>query len=173
MEIEREVFRKDKVGLAWSFCVSPESCDNPSYYEEYIRLNAIADSASGRAVTHIFVDNLNDRIAGYISLRATSLVSECEDGKYLCHPAIEIAELAVDKDYERNGIGSSMVDFTILLADRLRVEVGIRSIVVVSDPKSVPFYVKQGFTELSTVYEALYDGWNNNCIPMCVDIYDI
>lgn len=37
MNLKRELLNKDDVGLAWQFRVSPDSCDNPEYYENYLK----------------------------------------------------------------------------------------------------------------------------------------
>lgn len=169
MNLKHELLNKENVGLAWQFRVSPHSCDNPDYYENYIRLSAISDANRGQAVTHVLLDTDKQRIAGYVALRTTSLVSNGEDGTQLVHPAVEVAELAVDADYERNDIGSHLVGLAILLAYEIRKQIGIRSILVCADPKAVGFYEKQHFEPLSNLYTMLRDGWNNNCIPMYIE----
>lgn len=168
------------IGLAWKFHVSPTSCDNPEHYENFLRLIAISDHAAGRGVTHILVDtcdeendiNENSKIAGFITLRATSLVDTCDGASYV-KPALEIAELAIDKEYERNGIGSKLVDTAILVATTLNDEfIGVQNVVLCADPKAVGFYEnpKVGFGRL-TDYYVLREGWNRNCTPMYIKLY--
>lgn len=169
MNLKHELLNKENVGLAWQFRVSPDSCDNPGYYENFLRLSAMTDAKAGQSVTHVLLDSDSNRIAGYVSLRATSLVSTDEDGVFLVHPAIEIAELAVDADYEGKDVGSDLVGFVILFANELRASIGIRSVLVCADPKAVGFYEKQHFEPLSSLYKTLNDGWNNNCIPMYLE----
>ena len=169
MNLRREVFSKEFAGLAWQFRVSPSSCDNPSYYENYLRLSAISDASSGQAVTHILIDSEKNRIAGFVSLRTTSLVSTGSDGISHVHPAIEIAELAVDAEYEGKDVGSDLIGFSILFALQMRKQIGIRSILVCADPSAVGFYEKQRFAPVSSLYSTLRDGWNNHCEPMYIE----
>lgn len=167
-------------GLAWKFHVSPDSCDNHEHYETFLRLNALSEQASGRGVTHILIETdegnetVSDtsRIAGFITLRATSLAYTC-DGKSYVKPSLEIAELAVDMDYERRGIGSKLVDVAIYIASQLNEQfIGIQNVVLCADPKAVGFYEnpKVGFGKLEDFYDVLRDGWNDNCTPMYINL---
>ena len=169
MNLKHELLNKENVGLAWQFRVSPDSCDNPDYYESYLRLSAISDANMGQAVTHVLLDTDSQRIAGYVALRTTSLISDDGNGVKLVHPAVEIAELAVDRDYEGKDVGSHLVGLAILLADEIRQQIGVRSLLVCADPQAVGFYQKQKFDYLSSLYYMLRDGWNNNCVPMYMD----
>lgn len=78
MEFSEKLFNQEIAGLAWRFQVSPKSCNNPEYYNAYIRYSAIGDQQKGVGVTHVLVDAKGKRIAGYVTLRATSLVSEAK-----------------------------------------------------------------------------------------------
>ncbi len=171
MDFRWQILSVKNAGLAWGFHVSPASCKHPEYYSEYIRFNAIGDQKKGLGVTHLLVEEASDRIAGYITLRATSLISEDEDGHKIVQPSLEVAELAVDVDFERKGVGSLLIGFAIDKADELRRSVlGIRHIVVCADPDAIGFYKKMGLDELSNVYEVLHDGWNDRCKPMYITL---
>lgn len=161
--------------LAWRFHVNPASCENPWHYESFLRLNAIEEHLSGRGVTHICVDPDKQNIAGFITLRATSIVNSC-DGVMYVQPALEIAELAVSKDYERQGVGTQLVDISIWVANKLNDSfIGIQSIVLCADKCAIGFYEnpKIGFGKLEDHYDVLHDGWNNNCIPMYMNLHKL
>ena len=175
-----KTMHRDYAGLAWNFHVSPDSCDNPQHYEYYLRFNAISEQANGRGVTHLLIDTGTDnstilptsRIAGFITLRATSLIETC-DGKSYVKPSLEIAELAVDKDYERQGYGVQLVNIAILMAELLNTDsLGIQNVVLCADPKAVGFYEnkKVGFGKVEDYYDMPRDGWNDNCIPMYIKL---
>lgn len=169
MKLSQKLFGKDIAGLAWSFHVNPDSCANPSYYDNYIRLSAISDYRKGMGVTFVLGDAEKNRIAGFVTLRATSLVSEGENSAKYVEPSLEIAELAVDADYEHCGVGSILVSIAIDAADNLRrTQLGIRHVVVCADSAAVGFYKKLGFGDLSSLYEALHDGWNDDCAAMYI-----
>lgn len=175
MELSERLFNSELSGLAWDFQVSPTSCNNPSYYDEYIRFNAIGDYNKGMGVTHVLIDTENDLLAGFITLRSTSLISAGSDNKKYVAPSLEIAELAVDARYERKGIGSILISIAIDMADELRkAHLGIRHIVVCADKSAVDFYKKCGFGELSSLYDVLHDGWNDEgCDAMYITLPEL
>ena len=141
----------DHFGLAMNFRVSPNSCDNPSHYEQYLQFSAISDGKSGMGVTHLAVEKDDDTdevkaVLGFVTVRATSLLSKGENGEDRVHPSLEIAELAVSKNYERQGVGTKLVDLAIAMADEMRERyMGIKYIVLCADPKAVGFYEKLDF----------------------------
>ena len=163
-------FIDEDAGLAFSFKVNPESCGNNSHYEEYLRFCAITDQKSGKGVTHVLVDECADShkkaIVGFITLKASCLNKRYEN--YISgHPSIEIAELAVDMDFEGNGYGTDLVNYAYVVANKLRHEyAGIEYIVTCADPVSEFFYGKFGFSRLEDYYEVPREGWNVDCIPM-------
>lgn len=169
MSLSHELLGMENVGLAWGFRVSPSSCENPLYYSQYIQLSAMGDQKSGQSMTHVLVDDEIGLLAGYVSLRATSLISVGENGLPVVHPTIEIAELAVDERYERKGVGTELVNIALGAADFLRQHwLGIKYIAVCADPSAVGFYEKEGFRSVATLYEIPRDGWNDNCVPMYI-----
>ncbi len=170
MNLVQEQLNRDNQGLTASFHVSPDSCANPDYYSDYIRLSAVTDYQIGMGVTHLLIDKEAGILVGYVTLRSTSLVSTYGDAKRV-RPAVEIAELAVHKDYERHGVGTALLNIAVAKVDRIRAtEFGIKSVVVCPDPCAVGFYKKFGFTELSSLYEVLHDGWNDNCDPLILTL---
>ncbi len=164
------------MGLTWNFRVNPESCNNPTHYEEYLKFNALTDQRCGLAVTHVLVEDddttRQKKIAGFIALKATSLVKEYEEYNE-GHPALEIAELAIDKEYERHGFGTLLVQFAITTAASLNDNhLGIEYVVLCADPEAVEFYTKAplDFKKLEDYYNLPREGWNQNCIPLLVKI---
>lgn len=166
MNLQYALMGPEYARLAWQFHVSPSSCDNPAHYEEYIRFCAVADQIDGRTVTHLLLDGDENRIAGYIALRTSSMLTTGEDGKYIGIPALEIAEIAVDRDYERHSVGSTLVNLALDAAGNLRKSVaGVMYIIACADPAAVDFYRKQGFDAARDNYTVPSDGWNNHCSP--------
>lgn len=158
--------------LAWGFRVNPESCDNPEHYENYLKFSAVSDQVAGNGTTHIILDHERNRIVGFVTLRASSLINECEGIAY-GEPVLEIAELAVDQEYERRGYGKLLVDLSILMADQLNAEfIGIRYIMLCADPKAVPFYSHRtvGFGKVADYYNVPREKWNVGCVPMFLKV---
>ena len=159
---------KKMLGWLGGFKSTPSSCGNHEHYEEYIRLTALSDRCRGKGVTYAFVhkDETSSYLWGYITLRATSYIQIIE-GKTLGNPALEIFELAVSKDAERQGVGSALVKFALLKAMEWKSNLlGIEYVTLCSDENAVPFYEKFGFKRVDEYGEIPREQWNTNCIPM-------
>jgi len=70
------------------------------------------------------------------------------DVPYKEYPAIKIARLAVDKKYERRGVGRFLLLVAVGKALKISDEVGCRFITVDSKQGSIGFYEKRGGFEL-------------------------
>jgi len=166
-------YGKEYSGLAQQFRVTPVSCGNHSHYEEYLKYCATSDHKTGKGKTYIILDEETPRIVGFVTLRASSLIFK-DDNLFLGRSAIEITELAVDINYEKQGYGRILVDLALTIVDTLRNEcLGIEYISLCADPISVPFYVYMGFSKIDDFYEIPRDGWNNNCIPMALKLPEL
>ncbi len=169
-----EVFNKDIAGLAGSFTVNPDSCENSNFYGEFLRYSALSDQAAGRSTTHVFIDDNQNKIMGFISLRANSILSIEDNGTILGDPALEISVLAVAQEYEGRGVGTALIDFALSEAAYLHEKhMGIKNIVLVADPKAIGFYIKNDFLEMSReAFEQHLpkENWNQNCVPMRMEL---
>jgi len=155
-------------GLAWAFQVSPSSCGNHEHYENYIKLIAASDYCDGMGTSHVLVEETEkgERMIGFITLKASSLVSK-GDGILCGVPAVEITELAIDKQFERQNNGRLLLSYAIALVSRLKNDsIGAKHIILCADPMSVGFYEKCGFRKLNETSIIPSEGWNKNCIPM-------
>ncbi len=165
-----DIWSKDIYGLALGFKVNPSSCGNPEHFENYIRWSAIDDNNSGIATTHVFIDDENHALMGFVSLKASSLLSK-EGSMTMGEPALEISNLAVSKDYERRKVGTELILHVI--AEVLKANrgfAGIKYIVLAADPKSVGFYEKMEFYKLREYFEIPRQMDNADCVPMFMKI---
>lgn len=108
-----------------------------------------------------------DQLVGYITL-TTDIIKKKEiqdeehiDVPYKEYPAIKIARLAVDKKYERKGVGRFLLLIAVGKALKISNEVGCRFITVDSKQDSIGFYEKRGGFELvkkhkNMMYPTLY-----------------
>lgn len=173
MKIERDIMSAEYMDAAKRFNVNEDSCKNPDHYNTYIWQDAITDQNTGMGVTHVFVDEEADLdIAGYITLRASSLIKEMGGSHKYGFPALEIAELAVSKKYEGSGIGRSMVQFAIAMACDLNQSfMSCMYVLVCADPDAVDFYRHLNFNDIRPMIEAIpREHWNLNCVPMLMKI---
>lgn len=177
MAYYQDIFSDEYMDLTQKFKVNPESCDNPHHYENYIQQTALLDSYQGMGTTHIFIDENDEthekNIMGYITLRASSLIKEMGESSKFGHPALEIAELAVDKRYERQHVGTDMVKFAVSIAEELNNSlISVKYIVLCADPKAVAFYSGKAlnFSSLRTMEDIPREHSNMQCVPMYLKI---
>ena len=64
---------------------------------------------------------------------------------YKEYPAIKIARLATDREYEKKGVGTFLLLTAIGMAHDISKKVGCRFIIVDSKQESIEFYEKHGF----------------------------
>lgn len=159
---------------AHSFYVNPDSCENPEHFESYIRYDALGDYRSGMATTHVMVEYEVQEdeteafigICGFISLKATALITS-DNESIVGDPAIEIAELAVNKNYEKENNGRALLEYAVNLCDELRDTIGAKYLLVCAAKKAVEFYKHiLPFGNAEDYYIIPREIWNEDCIPL-------
>lgn len=167
-EAHFELLNSELLGLAWSFSVNPNSCENSEFYSEYLRFTAMGDQISGHNTTHLFIDDDTKQLMGFISLRASSIISEDDSKAFIGIPALEISMLAVDEKYERRGVGSALIDYAIATADELHKSfIGIQHIVLAADKLAVGFYKRMDFVPMEDRWKHIpKEQFSTSCVPM-------
>lgn len=70
-----------------------------------------------------------------------------EGYRYRDYPGIKLARLAVDHRYQKQGLGSKLVDFLLGMAiKKVQPSAGCRLMFVDSKPNSVSFHERLGFS---------------------------
>lgn len=174
MSVYRDLISAEYTEIAGKFKINEKHCENPKHYETYIKQDCFTDHVQGMGVTHVFIsedDETGDKfIAGYITLRASSLTLDMDDYK-AGYPALEISELAVDRNFEGNGLGTDMVKTVIAEAMGLNdTTLGIQYVVLCADPAAVGFYTKLGFLQIPSYQEIPREHRNKECVPMMLKI---
>lgn len=174
MNMYKTKVNKENIKLAWGFEVASESCKNPLHYSDYLRMNALPDLEAGLGVTYFFVDcdveAKFEKLMGYMTLRVTSLIKESGENKRYGYPALEIAKLAVDKNYIGNSLGTDMVMDAINTANELNEIISIKYVVLCADPTAVAFYKKKPL-EFKNMYDDIEDIPREHCNLECVPRY--
>ncbi len=117
---------------------------------EFLKVDALKDQDNMIGKTYLCF--WKEGIAGFITLLADTLEVHAvyeNDGidgyRYHKYPAIKIARLAVDKRYERKGIGRFLLLASIGKTISISKEIGCRYITVDSKKDSIGFYEKHDF----------------------------
>ena len=163
-----ELLNSELLGLARSFSVNPNSCENSAFYSEYLRFSAMGDQISGHNTTHLFIDDDTKQLMGFISLRASSIISEDDSHAFIGIPALEISVLAVDEKYERRGVGSALIDFAIATAAELhRSFIGVQHLILAADKLAVGFYKRMAFVTMEDRWTHIpKEQFSTSCVPM-------
>lgn len=119
-----------------------------AYQEQSLARTYVAyeQGENGRPVAYITI------VCGEVQTTAEhSLLDDGINFPYRSYPAVKIARLAVDVRYRGNGIGKTLVDFSLgIVKTTVCPSVGCRFMVVDSKRQSIKFYENCGFTFLDT-----------------------
>jgi len=129
--------------------------------KQFVQKRAKKYEQENLARTYVIEDEANNRIAAYVTLVCSEVVSKekllNEDGldfPYDHYPAVKIARLLVDARYRNpnpHGFGKYLVDLSLGIArSEICPSVGCRFVVVDAKAESVKFYEKCGFTLVDT-----------------------
>ncbi len=140
---------------------------------DFLKNDALTDQEE--MVSKTFLCCWNKSIVGYISMVTDTLevkVVDEEDGikgyPYHKYPCVRIARLAVDKTFERRGIGRFLMLSAIGMALDVSSKIGCRYITVDSKPESVGFYEKHGFKLIEKYRDSDFPKMYLNMYPIIV-----
>ncbi len=133
-----------------------------SYERELVNFlieDALDNQQKKISTTYLWFYKPNKELVGYLTVLADAINLEGELKEYFRQagifyrslPALKIGRLCVSDDYLGRGIGTLMIEFIIILAEKIGKDVGLRFITTDAkrnqDPKreSTHFYKKFGF----------------------------
>lgn len=90
----------------------------------------------------------NERVFSYIDGEVKGFIQVLN-----LYETLEIVDIAVDKDYQRMGIGKSLLDYAVEKFRPSHILLEVRS----SNEQAINFYKKEGFTEIRRIPN-YYDG---------------
>lgn len=137
--------------------VQPEHND----LNEFLKEDALKYQELGLAITYVCI--YKEQIVGYVTLCSDNVRISEEEKEDIFKgiipkgaripkeiPAIKIARLAVEKGYQKSGIGKYLILRSIIIARDMKSTIGVRVITVESKKSSMDYYKKLGFRELET-----------------------
>ncbi|MBN2734721.1 MAG: GNAT family N-acetyltransferase [Methanomicrobiaceae archaeon] len=120
--------------------------------------DALDNQLRNFSVTHLAYWNHN--LVGYFTL-----VNDCisvdnlnpedryDDIIYRRYPALKIARIATDTNYEKKGIGSLMIDEIFYIAFEVSKRAGCRLLTVDAKKNAVGFYINCGFKQSNSSHK--------------------
>lgn len=124
-------------------------CCEVKEIDEFIHKEAIDFQNERLGVTYLLF--LKDRLIGFVTLSMADLRKEkMEEGERLRigkenYPALQISQLATEKELIGQGIGTFLCDFCFAKADEFSERVGCRFLVLNARSDVIKFYEKYGF----------------------------
>lgn len=125
----------------------------------YLKEKALEDQKKNEATTTLVVRKYRSQLCllGYYTLKNTALLFK-PDHTLRGFPAIEIMYLAVQRDVQRRGIGTRILQRIIYQAFELSRTFSAITVIVLSSKKcAADFYRKNHFRELGEYLDMLYD----------------
>lgn len=125
----------------------------------YLRSKALEDSTKNEATTTLVVKKYRSQLCllGYYTLKNTALLFK-PDQNLRGYPAIEIMYLAIDKRFQRQGIGTKVLQRIIYQTIQLSDSFSAVTVLVLSSKNcAAEFYKKNHFRELGPYLDMLYD----------------
>lgn len=118
--------------------------------EVFLKEEALSEQEKGLNTTHLFIDADAEKIVGYVSLCNDSIRLEFEERdelglSYTTVPAAKIARLAVSNEYQRQGIGKSLIMFSAYMGQKIREISGLTFLTLDCYEHRVSFYESVGF----------------------------
>ena len=126
--------------------------------DDYIQKYAAQDSKRHVAMTYILNDELKNKMAGYYTLSSTSVeLADLSDlakknlPRYPLLPATLLGRLAIDIDYQRQGLGEILLMDALKRTSEVSQKVASFAVIVEAiDVAAANFYQKYGFVFLTS-----------------------
>lgn len=129
-------------------------CSNADL-EEHIKRYAFSHQKEGLFQTYFYLDD-DGNYLGYISVAIASIERDKTEDKvkiqqsiHYTIPALKITRLCIFEGYERQGIGSILINFVLILAVTSQKKIGCRAIIVDSKHEAVDFYKQFDFIDVA------------------------
>lgn len=152
-----------------------------SEIDRYLCEEAFENQRNGKGVTYLILNTNKTSVIAYYTISSSVILTSVGNNKISGISAIEILKFAVSvkyQDYLYNTqygkILFSDLIFGHLLGDIYSMAIntlGIQMIILHSLPKAVTFYERNGMDKLNHYYQALYDDYNKDCIPMYLPLF--
>jgi GNAT superfamily N-acetyltransferase len=125
-----------------------------SVLDEWLRERALPNMEAAASKTYVVCPANSRRVIGFYALCMGQILNQEAAGSMRRNmprhiPAVILGRLAIDKDWQGQGLGRSLLEDAVLRAIRASGEVSARLLVVHAiSPAAEAFYLRYGFTRL-------------------------
>lgn len=118
--------------------------------EDFLKNESLDEQSKVLNSTRLFIDTDTGKVIAYLSLCNDSIRLEIEERDelnltYTTVPAIKIARLAVDSQYQGQGIGKMLIKFAAYMGDKIHQMSGLIFLTLDCYEHRVAFYESVGF----------------------------
>lgn len=154
--------------------ISKFSCEDENFGEEadldaFLKYNAYNHDEDALGNTYLIIDKQYKQILAYYTLRCNSFhIKDCTNRTMEAIPTVEIARLAVDKNFQNQSWGTAILGYFICnKIKKIAKMAAVKCIMVFvdgDDERAIHFYNKFGF-ELcgDEIQNYISDSFNNDC----------
>ena len=161
---EKRLNREEHFRIVDTFCCGPDDplntflCDDSFDYEEN-RLGA----------TYLLFENIDNYILGFYTLKTNAIQIQEDDNLVNALPMIEISRIAIEYEFQRNGLGKQLFyEYILPKIEEVAKIVAIFGIMVFveeDNDRAVAFYEHLGFVKANTqVQNQITDTFNEDCV---------
>ncbi|WGN89026.1 GNAT family N-acetyltransferase [Ligilactobacillus faecis] len=154
--------------------VSDFDCDNDDI-NDFLKNNCPKYELERRLATFLLIDKANSCLAGFYSTNIGMLTTEVKDEDDMPieeqHNYLNLAYLAVDRGYQRRGIGTALIKEVFKSVLVIAYYVGIEMVFLQSLDESVNFYKKVGLQLVSGPSPEEYQANGNDTADMQFDMF--
>lgn len=116
--------------------------DNPSL-NNYLNSNAYYEHIMHFANTKVV--KISNRVIAYFTMQAKEIQINEEYGDSFCYPLVYLKYLAVDENFQGNGIGTALLQYIILKSEEFSKFVGLRCLLIDALNEKIDWYHDRGF----------------------------
>ncbi|PIP01357.1 GNAT family N-acetyltransferase [Pleomorphomonas carboxyditropha] len=122
--------------------------------DDWLRGRALANMVLGASRTFVSCQTGTRRVVGFYALSMGQILNQEAIGSVRRNmprfiPAVVLGRLAVDENWQRNGLGAALLKDAVLRSLRAAEEVSARLVVVHAiSPAAEAFYLRHGFSRL-------------------------
>ena len=118
--------------------------------DDFLKKEALVEQNKGLSTTHLLIDKDNNKLIGFISLCNDCLSLDIDEKNkmnmpYLTIPAVKIARLGIDNNYQGQSLGKFLIGYSTILISHIKKYSGVTMVTLDCYKDKIAYYQKLGF----------------------------